>query len=69
MQDRMARAVERAVRLLPADTFVAGSQTGQVFAVTKSNENQEDRIELMGILGPHPSAESINQILAQSFGD
>ena len=69
MEDRMARAVERAGRLLPADTFIADGQTLRVFATAGSNENQRERIELMGISGPHPSAESINQILAQSFGD
>jgi hypothetical protein len=68
MEDRMARAVERAGRLLPADTVIADGQTGQVFAAG-SIENQAERVEPMGIPGPHPSAESINQILAQSFGD
>lgn len=69
MEDRMARAVERAGRLLPADTFIADGQTLRVFAATGSIENQTERVEPMGITGPHPSAESINQILAQFFGD
>jgi hypothetical protein len=68
MEDRMARAVERAGRLLPADTFIANGQTLRVFAA-EYIENQIERVELMGISGPHSSAESINQILAQSFGD
>jgi hypothetical protein len=68
MEDRMARAVERAGRLLPADTVIADGQAGQVFAAG-SIDNQTDRLELMGIPGPHSSAESINQILAQAFGD
>jgi hypothetical protein len=68
MEDRMARAVERAGRLLPDDTYIANGQTLRVF-VAQSTENQTERVELMGISGPHPSAESINQILAQSFGD
>ena len=68
MEDRMARAVERAGRLLPADTFIADGQTLPVL-VADSIENQAERVELMGISGPHPSVESINQILAQSFGD
>jgi hypothetical protein len=68
MQDRMSRAVERAGRLLPADTFIADKQTLQVFAA-ESIGNQTERVEPMGILGPLPSAENINQILAQSFGD
>ncbi len=68
MDDRMARAVERAGRLLPVDTFIADGQAGQVFAAG-SIDNQTDRLELMGMSGPHSSAESVNQILAQSFGD
>jgi hypothetical protein len=68
MQDRMSRAVERAGRLLPSDTFIANDQTLQVFAAG-SIGNQTERVEPTGILGPHPSAENINQILAQSFGD
>jgi len=68
MEDRMGRAVERAGRLLPAGTFIADGQVRQVFAA-ESIENQIERLELMGISGPHSSAESINQILAQSFGD
>jgi hypothetical protein len=69
MEDRMARAVERAGRLLPVDTFIADGQTLRVFAATGSIENQTERVEPMGISGPNPSAESINQILAQCFGD
>ena len=69
MEDRMARAVERAGRLLPVDTFVADGQAERVFAATRSMENQKKRVELMAMQGPHPSADSINQILAQSFGD
>jgi len=68
MEDRMARAVERAGRLLPADAFIADSQTLRVIAAG-SIENQTECVEPMGVSGPHPSAESINQILAQSFGD
>ncbi len=68
MENRMGRAVERAGRLLPAGTFIADGQVRQVFAA-ESIENQIERLELMGVSGPHSSAESINQILAQSFGD
>jgi len=69
MEDRMARAVERAGRLLPVDTVIANGQSGQVFAAARSIENQKKLMELMGMSGPRPSAESVNQILAQSFGD
>ena len=68
MEDRMARAVERAGRLLPADAFIAEGGAMRVFAAD-SIENQTERVEPMGILGPNPSAESTSQILAQSFGD
>ncbi|MFC1604570.1 hypothetical protein ACFL5F_06030 [Planctomycetota bacterium] len=68
MEDRMARAVERAGRLLPADKFIADGQTLRVFTAG-SIENQTECVELTGMSGPQPSAESINQILAQSFGD
>ena len=67
MEDRMARSVERAGRLLPVETVIADGQAGQVFAA-RSIENKK-RMELMGISDPQPSAESVNQILAQSFGD
>jgi hypothetical protein len=68
MEDRMARAVERAGRLLPADAFIANGQTLRVFTAG-SIENEEEHIELMDLQGPQPSAESINQILAQALGD
>ena len=69
MQDRMARAVERASRLLPANTVTNDGQTGQVFAAGGSVDDQNQRMEPIAGQGPHPSADSINQILAQSFGD
>jgi hypothetical protein len=69
MQDRMARAVERAGRLLPVDTFAVEGQAKRVFAAAWSIENQKEREEPVGISGPNLSAESINKILAQSFGD
>ena len=68
MEDRMARAVERAARLLPLDTVIADAQARPVFADT-SIEDQMKLMELMDMQGPQPSAESINHILAQSFGD
>ncbi len=65
----MARAVERAGRLLPVDTGTMEDRTGQVFA-SGSVENQEERIEPMVSQGSQPSSESINQILlAQFLGD
>ncbi len=69
MEDRMARAVERAGRLLPVNTAAADGLSRQVFAARGSVKNQEKRMEPMGMPGPHPSVESVNQILAQSSGD
>ena len=69
MQDRMARAVERAGRLLPANAGPTDGQKGQVFATGGSADNQNQRMESIAVQGPHTSAKNINQILAQSFGD
>ncbi len=68
MEERMARAVERAARLLPHDIVIADGQARPVFAAG-SIEDQMKLMELMDMQGPQPSAESINHILAQSFGD
>ena len=68
MQDRMARAVERAGKLLPTGTFIAQDQTIRVFAAG-AIESQTERVEPMDKPGPNPSADSISQILAQSLGD
>jgi hypothetical protein len=65
MQDRMARAVERAGELLPSDTVITSDQTEQVFAADGSVDNQEP----ITVQGPHISAKRSNQILAQVFGD
>jgi hypothetical protein len=69
MQDRMARAVEQAGKLLPTDTVTANGQTSQVFAAGGSVDNQNEHMEPIAVHGPQPSADSINQILAQSLGD
>jgi hypothetical protein len=69
MEERMARAVERAGRLLPADTATADGLSERVFAADGFIQNGKNRMEPMGMRGPHSSVESVNQILAQSFGD
>jgi len=68
MQDRMARAVERAGKLLPAGAFVADGHSPQSFAAVPA-EHQNESTESTDTPGPHPSAQSINRILAHSFGD
>jgi hypothetical protein len=69
MEDRMARAVERAGRLLPVDVLMADTAAPRVFAAASSIGNREERVEPMGMPGPNPSVQSVNQILAQAFGD
>ncbi len=70
MEDRMARAVERAGKLLPYEAVVASSVMGQSFTRTGDEvfENQNKHLILADILGPHESVESISGIIAQSFG-
>ncbi len=69
MEDRMARAVERAGRLLPTGAYSANGRAARVFAVTESAENQTELVEPTDVLGPNPSAKCANQILAQTLGD
>ncbi len=69
MEDRMARAISRARSLLPADTATAERLSERVLAGDGLIENGKNRMELMAVPGPHPSAQSVNHILAQSFGD
>jgi hypothetical protein len=68
MEDRMARAVEHAGKLLPADTFTAGVQRLPTFAA-ESVARQDERIGVNDALGPHSSLDIMNSILAQSVGD
>ena len=69
MEERMARAVERARRLLPADIVVAEDRTLQSFALAGSGGNREESAEPTGATGSDPSVQSVNQILAQVLGD
>lgn len=70
MEERMARAVEHAGKLLPYDAVAASSVMGQSFTGTGDEvfENQNKHSILSDILGPHESVESISGIMAQSFG-
>ncbi len=70
MEERMARAVERAGKLLPYDAVAANSVMGQSLTSTGDEvfENQNKHSILSDILGPHESVESISGIIAQSFG-
>jgi anti-sigma factor RsiW len=70
MEDHMARAVERAGRLLPSDAVAVSSVMGQSFTRTGDDvfENQNKHSILAEILRPHESVENVREIMAQSFG-
>ena len=59
MSDRMARAVNRAGNLLPGDLAVSEGLTPK--------EGEDTRLPRMP--APHPAFETMNRIMAQSFGD
>ena len=71
MEERMARAVEHAAKLMPYDAVTTINMTGQALAANGGDEvfeNQNKHSILSDILGPHESVESISGIIAQSFG-
>ncbi len=70
MDERMARAVEHAAKLMPYDAVAASSVKRQASVATGDEvfENQNKHSILSDILGPHESVESISGIIAQSFG-
>jgi hypothetical protein len=72
MEDRMARAVERAGKLLPYGAVAESSIVERDLTATGDTEvlqNQKKFTILNRILYPHESVESISGIMAQSFGD
>jgi hypothetical protein len=68
MEDRMSRALDRAARLLPREAIIAESAQERAFAA-ESVEDREERVLPTGMAGPNPSVQSVQQILAQAFGD
>ncbi len=71
MEERMARAVERAGKLLPYDATAANIITGRALATNSGEEvfeHQNKFTILAEILNPRDSVESISGIIAQSFG-
>ena len=70
MEERMARAVEHAAKLMPYDAVAASSVKRQASVATGDEvfENQNKHSILSDILGPHESVESVSGIMAQSFG-
>jgi hypothetical protein len=69
MEERMARAVERASRLLPYDAVAGSSAMGQASVATGDGvvKYQSKQFIPTGIFGPHESVESAGGIIAQSF--
>jgi hypothetical protein len=63
----MARAVERASRLLPRDAAIVGQPPESVFADVEFGENSEQPVRLAGT--SHPSMTTMNRVLARSLGD
>ena len=69
MEDRMARAIDRAAGLMPYGTVTANSITWQTFAAgDSSTKDQIKQVSPAGILRPHVSVENVNGIMAQLFG-
>jgi len=70
MEERMARAVERAARLLPYNAVAVGSVTGQASVDTGDGvvKYQSKQFIPTGTLCAHESVESAGGIIAQSFG-
>jgi len=70
MEDRMARAVDHASKLLPYDTATAGGATGPVVAASgRAVESRRDYVGPGRRAGLPESVESMKRILAQSLGD
>lgn len=69
MEDRMARAVERAGRLLPGDIVAGDSPAAKAYLASGAIENPKEFTEPMGKSGSNPSTASVKPILAQSLGD
>jgi hypothetical protein len=71
MEERMARAVEHASKLLPYGAVAGNSMMEQDLAANGGDEvfeNQNKHSILSDILGLQESADSINGIIAHSFG-
>jgi hypothetical protein len=74
MDDRMARAIDRAHELLPYDTATAGATTGPVVAAGRGmgfqfmEHRQDADATARGVVRP-ASVTSVNPIMAQVLGD
>ena len=71
MGERMARAFEKAEKLLPYEAVAEINMAGQAISVDSDAEEvfeDQNYSILAEILSPHESVESISGIIAQSFG-
>jgi hypothetical protein len=70
MEDRMARAVERAASLLPRDAASASGTPTEAFLAADSGARDDQRGEsgLPGASSQHQSFEIVNRIMAESTG-
>jgi hypothetical protein len=69
MEDRMGRALDRAGRLLPRDAIITDSVRERAFtADSEMIENQHEHVGPSRTPDLHQSVESMNRIMAQSFG-
>jgi hypothetical protein len=70
MDDRMARAIDHAHKLLPYDTATVGDATGSVVAAGGGAiESPSHQAGPGRMAGPREPVESVNRIMAQSLGD
>ncbi len=70
MEDRMARAVDHAGKLLPCDAATAGDMTGPAVVIGgKGVQSRRDRVGLDSRARRSESAEGTKRILAQVLGD
>jgi len=71
MEDRMARAVDRASKLLPCDTVTAGDATGSVLATVggRDIESEGKHVSLADASNLRQLVEGVNRIMARCLGD
>jgi hypothetical protein len=69
MEDRVARALDHAGRLLPSDLVTAGNASTPVLVVVRSAEDHERDMGTVQVAGRKESGASENRIVAQVLGD
>jgi cytochrome c-type biogenesis protein CcmH/NrfG len=71
MEERVARAYDRASKLLPSDTITACGATGQMFASGAGGDMERVRRHVSPVAKPglRRPVENGNRVIAQSFGE